>query len=128
MFENEFSAAFFNSAWRQFRKAQRLAPARITQNVEYRRTPCGQHHLSNSEFLLFMLNQSGQATGREAGRACDISEEQMGHITNAPPGAGLYQVRLALVPFVNRFPSNTELYRLMTHPARLRARFAGDSH
>ena len=34
MFENEFSAAFFNSAWRQFRK-RNAYPTAITQNVEY---------------------------------------------------------------------------------------------
>ena len=38
----------------------------------------------------------------------------MGHITNAPAGCGLIKYGSALVPFVNRFPSNTELYRLMT--------------
>ena len=33
VFENEFSAAFFNSAWRQFRKRNAF-PTAITQNVE----------------------------------------------------------------------------------------------
>ena len=34
VFENEFSAQFFNSAWRQFRK-RNAYPTAITQNVEY---------------------------------------------------------------------------------------------
>ena len=70
------------------------------------------HMLANSEFLV-MLNQA--ATDRaELARLLNISEEQMGHITNAPAGCGLIKYGSALVPFVNRFPSNTELYRLMT--------------
>lgn len=44
----------------------------------------------------------------------DISEEQMSYITNADAGCGLIKYGSALVPFVNRFPDNTELYRLMT--------------
>ena len=34
VFENEYSGAFFNSAWRQFRKRNAF-PTAITQNVEY---------------------------------------------------------------------------------------------
>ena len=34
VFENEYSASFFNSAWRQFRK-RNAYPTAITQNVEY---------------------------------------------------------------------------------------------
>lgn len=38
----------------------------------------------------------------------------MSYITNADAGCGLIKYGSALVPFVNRFPHNTELYRLMT--------------
>ena len=112
MFENEFSAAFFNSAWRQFRK-RNAYPTAITQNVEYLLDSVqASTMLSNSEFIV-MLNQA--ASDREKlARLLNISEEQMGHITNAPAGCGLIKYGSALVPFVNRFPSNTELYRLMT--------------
>ena len=122
MFENEFSAAFFNSAWRQFRK-RNAYPTAITQNVEYLLDSVqASTMLSNSEFIV-MLNQA--ASDREKlARLLNISEEQMGHITNAPAGCGLIKYGSALVPFVNRFPSNTELYRLMTtRPGE--GRFAG---
>ena len=112
MFENEFSAAFFNSAWRQFRK-RNAYPTAITQNVEYLLDSVqASTMLSNSEFIV-MLSQA--ASDREKlARLLNISEEQMGHITNAPAGCGLIKYGSALVPFVNRFPHNTELYRLMT--------------
>ena len=112
MFENEFSAAFFNSAWRQFRK-RNAYPTAITQNVEYLLDSVqASTMLSNSEFIV-MLNQA--ASDREKlARLLNISTEQMGYITNADAGCGLIKYGSALVPFVNRFPKNTELYRLMT--------------
>ncbi len=112
VFENEFSAAFFNSAWRQFRK-RNAYPTAITQNVEYL-LDSGQARtmLSNSEFIV-MLNQA--ASDREKlGKLLNISGEQMSFITNAEAGCGLIKYGAALVPFVNRFPKNTKLYELMT--------------
>lgn len=55
VFENEFSAQFFNSAWRQFRK-RNAYPTAITQNVEYLLDSVqASTMLSNSEFIV-MLN------------------------------------------------------------------------
>lgn len=57
MFENAFSAAFFNSAWRQFRK-RNAYPTAITQNVKFLLDSVqASTMLSNSEFLV-MLNQA----------------------------------------------------------------------
>ena len=38
----------------------------------------------------------------------------MSYVTNADAGCGLIRYGRALVPFINRFPTNTELYKLMT--------------
>ena len=112
MFENEFSAAFFNSAWRQFRK-RNAYPTAITQNVEYLLDSVqASTMLSNSEFIV-MLNQA--ASDREKlAHLLNISNEQMSYITNADAGCGLIKYGSALVPFINRFPQNTKLYELMT--------------
>ena len=112
VFENEFSAAFFNSAWRQFRKRNAF-PTAITQNVEYLLDSVqASTMLSNSEFIV-MLNQA--ASDREKlGRLLNISNEQMNYITNVEAGSGLIKYGSALVPFINRFPKNTKLYQLMT--------------
>ena len=112
VFENEFSAAFFNSAWRQFRK-RNAYPTAITQNVEYLLDSVqASTMLSNSEFIV-MLNQA--ASDREKlARLLNISNEQMSYITNADAGCGLIKYGSALVPFVNRFPKDTQLYKLMT--------------
>lgn len=112
VFENEFSAQFFNSAWRQFRK-RNAYPTAITQNVEYLLDSVqASTMLSNSEFVI-MLNQA--ASDREKlAQLLNISKEQMSYITNADAGCGLIKYGSALVPFINQFPSDTKLYQLMT--------------
>ena len=112
LFENEYSANFFNSAWRQFRK-RNAYPTAITQNVEYLLSSVdASTMLSNSEFIV-MLNQA--ATDRkELARLLNISDEQMSYITNADAGCGLIKYGNSLVPFINKFPTNTKLYKLMT--------------
>lgn len=112
VFENEYSAAFFNSAWRQFRK-RNAYPTAITQNVEYLLDSVqASTLLSNSEFLV-LLNQA--ASDREKlASLLNISPEQMSYVKNAEPGSGLIKYGRLLVPFVNHFPTETKLYQLMT--------------
>lgn len=112
VFENEFSASFFNAAWRQFRK-RNAYPTAITQNVEYLLDSVqASTMLSNSEFVV-MLNQASSDREKLA-KLLNISNEQMSYITNADAGCGLIKYGSALVPFVNRFPKDTKLYALMT--------------
>lgn len=112
VFESEYSGAFFNSAWRRFRKRNAF-PTAITQNVEYLLdSVLASTMLSNSEFVV-MLNQA-PSDRQKLGRLLNISQEQMGYITNADEGCGLLRYGSAIVPFENRFPKNTKLYKLMT--------------
>ena len=50
----------------------------------------------------------------ELAKLLNISESQMSYITNANVGEGLEKIGSALNPFVNKFPKDTELYKLMT--------------
>ena len=111
-FNSEYGSAFLAESWKRFRKYGALATG-ITQNVEdCLRSPTGRTMLANSEFLL-MFNQA--ATDRlELARLLNISETQLSYITNAEAGRGLIKVGGAIVPFINDFPGDTQLYRLMT--------------
>lgn len=111
IFENEESAAFFASAWRQFRKRDAF-PTGITQNVKYLlSSEQGTSMLSNSEFIV-MLNQS--ANDREdLAKLLKISEEQLSFITNAQAGCGLIKYGATIVPFINKMPYGL-LYDLNT--------------
>lgn len=112
VFENEHSGNFFNSAWRRFRK-RNAYPNAITQNVEYLLdSVLASTMLSNSEYIV-MLNQAPRDREKLA-NLLNISKEQMSYITDTEAGCGLIKYGSSLVPFVNRFPKETMLYRLMT--------------
>lgn len=112
VFENEHSGSFFNSAWRRFRKRNAF-PNAITQNVEYLLdSVLASTMLSNSEYIV-MLNQAASDRQKLAD-LLNISNEQMSYITNADAGCGLIKYGSSLVPFINKFPKDTRLYKLMT--------------
>lgn len=112
LFQYEYSANFLFTLWKRVRKYGAFATG-ITQNVEdLLQSHTARTMLANSEFII-MLNQA--STDRvELAKLLNISDLQMSYITNVNAGEGLIKVGSALVPFVNRFPKNTELYKLMT--------------
>lgn len=112
LLQHKFSANFFDSAYRRFRKRNAWVTS-LTQNVEYvLASLTARTMLSNSEYII-MLNQS--ASDREQlAELLHISDEQMNYITNSRAGNGLAKVGSALVPFLNQLPRDTEIYRLMT--------------
>ena len=111
-FKNQYSAEFLLKAWKRFRKYGGLLTG-ITQNISdclNNETASGM--LANSEFLL-MLNQS-PSDRKDLSELLNISDTQMSYITNAGAGRGLIKVGGSIVPFVNDFPSDTELFALMS--------------
>ena len=111
-FANQYSSEFLARAWKRFRKYGGLITG-ITQNVsECLASPTAKLMLSNSEFVI-MLNQSAPDR-EELAPLMNISPTQIGYIDNAPSGQGVMRVGPNIIPFVNRFPRDTELYRLMT--------------
>ena len=112
LFRYEYSANFFYKLWKRIRKYNGLVTG-LTQNVdELLRSDTARLMLANSEFLV-MLNQS--ATDRaELAKLLNISDNQLGYVTNVPAGCGLIRCAGNIVPFTNTFPKNTKLYGLMT--------------
>lgn len=112
LFQHEYSANFLFTLWKRVRKYGAYCTG-ITQNVEdLLQSHTARTMLANSEFLI-MLNQA--PTDRmELAKLINISSEQMDFIRDVNPGCGLIKVGSALVPFENKFPRNTRLYRLMS--------------
>lgn len=112
LFQHEYSANFLFTLWKRVRKYGAYCTG-ITQNVEdLLQSHTARTMLANSEFLI-MLNQA--PTDRmELAKLINISNEQMDFIRDVNPGCGLIKVGSALVPFENKFPRNTKLYRLMS--------------
>ena len=60
-----------------------------------------------------MLNQAGgdrQILAKQLG----ISPHQLSYVTHSSEGEGLLFYGSTILPFVDHFPKNTELYRIMT--------------
>jgi len=112
LFQHEYSANFLFTLWKRVRKYGAFCTG-ITQNVEdLLLSHTARTMLANSEFLI-MLNQAPTDKMKLAD-LLNISDEQLSYITDVSPGCGLIKVGSALVPFENKFPRNTKLYRLMS--------------
>lgn len=111
-FRYPFATNFFLRMWKQVRKRAGYMTG-ITQNVgEMLTSKDACWMLANSEFLI-MLSQS--ASDRAAlAELLNISDTQLSYVENADPGCGLMKFGGAFIPFVNSFPEDTELYKLMT--------------
>ncbi len=112
LFRHPYAASFLFSLWKRVRKYNAFATG-VTQNVEdLLQSHTARSMLANSEFLV-MLSQAPTDLA-ELGRLLRISGEQAAFLDRAEPGRGLLKVGHALLPFANRFPRDTALYRLMT--------------
>ncbi len=112
LFMHEYSAQFLFKLWKRVRKYGAYCTG-ITQNVDdLLQSHTARTMLSNSEFIV-MLNQA--ATDRiELAKLLNISDLQLSYITNVDAGHGLIKVGSNLVPFANKFPRDTKLYKLMS--------------
>jgi len=112
LFQHEYSANFLFTLWKRVRKYGAFCTG-ITQNVDdLLQSHTARTMLANSEFIV-MLNQA--STDRmELAKLLNISDLQLSYITNVDAGNGLIKVGSSLVPFTDKFPRNTKLYRLMT--------------
>lgn len=112
LFQHEYSSAFLFTLWKRVRKYGAFATG-ITQNVEdLLHSHEARTMLANSE-LIVLLNQA-PTDARELAKLLNISETQMSHISNVDAGHGLIRIGSSLIPFENRLPADTELYKLMS--------------
>lgn len=111
-FRYPFATNFFLRMWKQVRKRSGYMTG-ITQNVgEMLQSKDARWMLANSEFLI-MLSQSASDRA-DLAKLLHISDAQLSYVENADPGCGLMKFGGAFIPFVNDFPKNTKLYKLMT--------------
>jgi len=112
LFQNEYSANFLFELYKRARKWGAI-PTGITQNVEdLLISDLARRMLSNSDFII-MMNQA--TTDRlELAQLLNISNQQLGYVTNANAGQGLLFSGDSIIPFIDKFPINTRLYQMMT--------------
>ena len=112
LLKEEQTAAYSVEIWKRFRKWGGI-PTAITQNVKDLLSSREVENIfENSDFVL-MLNQA-QGDREILARQLNISPQQMKYVTHTEAGEGLIFYGNVVLPFLDRFPTNTELYRVMT--------------
>ena len=106
------TAAYTAEIYKRFRKWNGI-PTSLTQNVKDLLDSSEiENILENSDFVL-MLNQ-GASDRNILAQRLGISPQELSHVTNSSEGEGLLFYGSTILPFVDHFPKDTELYRIMT--------------
>jgi type IV secretory pathway VirB4 component len=112
LLKEEQTAAYSVEIWKRFRKWGGI-PTGMTQNVkDLLASREIENIFENSDFIL-MLNQAAgdrQILAKQLG----ISQHQLSYVTHSNAGEGLLFYGNTILPFVDHFPKDTELYRIMT--------------
>ena len=110
--KEEQTAAYTVEIWKRFRKWGGI-PTGITQNVKDLLSSREVENIFENSDFVYMLNQAGgdrQILAKQLG----ISPHQLSYVTHSGEGEGLLFYGATILPFVDHFPKNTELYRIMT--------------
>jgi len=112
LLREEQTAAYTVEIWKRFRKWGGI-PTGITQNVkDLLASKEVENIFENSDFI-YMLNQA-VGDRQILAKQLNISPHQLSYVTHSGEGEGLLFYGNVILPFVDRFPKNTELYRIMT--------------
>lgn len=112
LLKEEQTAAYCVEIWKRFRKWGGI-PTALTQNVKDLLSSREiQNIFENSDFIV-MLNQ---AAGDRAilAKQLGISPYQLSYVTQSNAGEGLLFYGNTIIPFIDHFPKDTELYQIMT--------------
>ena len=112
LLKEEQTAAYTVEIWKRFRKWGGI-PTGITQNVKDLLSSREVENIFENSDFVYMLNHAGgdrQILAKQLG----ISPHQLSYVTHSSEGEGLLFYGSTILPFVDHFPKNTELYRIMT--------------
>lgn len=115
LMKNESSATFVQMIYKMARKLGGI-PTGITQNVaDVLVSETAGVILQNCNFLL-MMNQS-QIDRLALAKLFNISETLLEFISDRPAGTGLLYNGAQILPFINEFPAETQLYKIISTKA-----------
>ena len=112
LLKEEQTAAYSVEIWKRFRKWGGI-PTGITQNVKDLLASREVENIFENSDYICMLNQAA-GDRKILAQQLGISPHQLSYVTHSNSGEGLLFYGDTIVPFVDRFPEDTELYRLMT--------------
>ena len=112
LLKEDQTAAYTIEIWKRFRKWGGI-PTGITQNIKDLLASREIENIFENSDFVYMLNQASgdrQILARQLG----ISPHQLSYVTHSGEGEGLLFYGNIILPFIDRFPKDTELYRIMT--------------
>ena len=112
LLKEEQTAAYSVEIWKRFRKWGGV-PTGITQNVKDLLTSREVENIFENSDYIYMLNQAS-GDRQILAKQLNISPHQLSYVTHSGEGEGLLFYGNIILPFVDRFPKDTELYRVMT--------------
>ena len=112
LLKEEQTAAYSVEIWKRFRKWGGI-PTALTQNVkDLLASPEVSNIFENSDFV-YMLNQAN-GDRQILAKQLNISPHQLSYVTHSGEGEGLLFFGNVILPFVDHFPKDLELYRILT--------------
>lgn len=112
LLKEEQTAAYSVEIWKRFRKWGGI-PTGITQNVKDLLASREIENIFENSDFVYMLN-TARGDQDILQKQLNISPQQMRYVTHSDAGEGLIFYGNVILPFVDRFPQDTELYRIMT--------------
>ena len=112
LLKDELTASYCVTIWKMLRKKY-CVPSALTQNVkDLLASREVENILENSDFMVLLSQAQGdrQILAKQLG----ISPHQLSYVTHSNSGEGLLFFGNTTIPFMDRFPKNTEIYRLLT--------------
>ena len=111
LLREEQTAEYSVEIWKRFRKWGGI-PTGLTQNVgDFLQSAKIEGILGNSDFV-YLLNQS--VNDREIIMdKFNLSEKQMEKVTNSDQGCGLILFNDAVIPFIDKYPTDTKSFKIM---------------
>lgn len=105
------TAIYSVEIWKRFRKWGGI-PTGLTQNVgDFLKSEEIEGILGNSDFV-YLLNQNAKDQSILADKL-GLSDKQLTHVTNSEPGSGLILFDNVVIPFVDKYPTDTKTYAIM---------------
>ena len=112
LLKEEQTASYSVEIWKRFRKWGGI-PTGITQNVKDLLSSREVENIFENSDFVYMLNQA--AGDRQIlAQQLNISPHQLSYVTHSGEGEGLLFYGNVILPFVDRFPTDLQLYRIMT--------------
>ena len=112
LLKEEQTAAYSVEIWKRFRKWGGI-PTGITQNVKDLLSSREVENIFENSDYVYMLNQAS-GDRQILAKQLNISPHQLSYVTHSGEGEGLLFYGSVILPFVDRFPKDTELYSIMT--------------